>query len=315
MAALTLFEQQQLVTDAQTLYVMQGLMTSELTRVLPFKNIDGGAYPFVQDDELPDADFRAFDEANEDSVGGTKPQAETLKIFGKDIKTDSSKLALYGAGAHRRAVDQAIRGMRLRIEDTVINGNGAAPNARAFDGLRVRLPVGSSQYIANHASAGPPSLAAIDELLDAVDAPPSEKVLVVPKTLRRQLSAAMRSPTLAGNINMQPDEFGKQTMFYGESRIIVTDVNNRKEAIQGYTEGAGSNTTSIYAVAFGDGMCSGIQGRSRIGGNYGVESYDIGEMHVTPTFLTRIVWHLSMVIENERAAARLANITNAAVVA
>lgn len=312
MAALTLFEQQQLVTDAQTLFVMGGLMTSELTRVLPFKNVDGGAYAFVQDDELPNADFRAFDESNEDSLGSSKPQAETLKVFGKDIKTDSSKLALYGTGAHRRAVDQAIRGMRLRIEDTVVNGNASAPNARAFDGLKVRLPVGSSQYIANHATAGPPSLAAFDELLDAVDAAPSEKMLIVPKTIRRQLSAAMRSPTLGGNINLQPDEFGKQTMFYGEARVIVTDVNTSKQAIQGYTDA--NSTTSIYACAFGDGMVSGIQGRNTRGG-YGLDSYDVGEMHVTPTFLTRIVWHLSMVIENERAAARLANITNAAVVA
>ena len=312
MTALTLFEQQALVTDAQTLTVIGGLMTSELTRVLPFKNVEGGAYAFVQDDELPDADFRAFDERNEDSIGSSKPQAETLKIFGKDIKTDSSKLALYGAGAHRRSIDQAIRAMRLRIEDVFINGNFTAPNPRHFDGLKKRLPPGSSQYIPNHASAGPPSLAAFDELLDAVDAAPTEKMLVVPKSIRRQLSAAARNPAIGGNINMQLDEFGKQAMFYGEARVITTDVNNRKQVIQGYTDA--NDTTSIYACAFADGMLCGIQGRNGRGG-YGIVSYDVGEMHVTSTFLTRIVWHLSMVMENERAAARLANITNAAVVA
>jgi hypothetical protein len=313
MTALTLFEQQALVSDARTLAVMGGLMTSELTRVIPFKNVDGGAHVFVQDDELPTADFRAFDESNEDSIGSSKPQAETVKIFGKDIKTDSSKLAMFGPGAHRRAVDQAIRAMRLRIEDLFINGNFTAPNPRHFDGLKKRLPTGSSQCVLNHPSAGAPSLAAFDEVLDAVDAAPGDKMLIVPKSIRRQLSAAMRSPTLAGNINLRPDEFGKQTMYYGEARVIVTDVNNRKQVIQDYTDA--NSTTSIYAVAFGDGMLCGIQGRSRLGGPYGVESYDVGEMHVTPTFLTRIVWHLSMVMENERAAARLANITNAAIVA
>ena len=130
MAVLTLLEQQNLINDAKVLTVMSGLNVSELTRVMPFKDVEGGAYAFVQDDELPDADFRAFDEANEDSVGGTKPQAETLKIFGKDIKSDSSKIALYGAGAHRRNVMQAIRAMRLRLEDTFINGNFATPNPR-----------------------------------------------------------------------------------------------------------------------------------------------------------------------------------------
>lgn len=312
MAVLNLFEQLQLVTDAKVRSVMGGLNVSELTRIIPWKDIDGGAYPFLQDDELPDADFRAFDEANEDSLGSTKPQAETLKIFGKDVKTDSSKIALFGVGAHRRQIAQATRAMRMRVEETVLNGNASVPNARVFDGLRVRLPVGSSQFIANHATAGPPSLAAFDELLDAVDASPGEKVLVVPKSIRRQLSAALRNPALAGNIEMRPDEFGKQVMFYGDARVIVTDVNTRKQVIQDYTEA--NSTTSIYACAFADGMLCGIQGKNTRGG-YGLDVYDVGEMHVTPTFMTRIIWHISMVMENERAAARLGNITNAAIVA
>ncbi len=312
MAVLNLFEQLQLATDAKVRSVISGLILGELPRLMPFKNIEGGAYPFLQDDELPDADFRAFDEKNEDSLGSTKPQAEVLKIFGKDIKTDSSKIALYGVGAHRRQVDQATRAMRHRLEETILNGNASTPNARVFDGLRMRLPVGSSQYLPNHATAGPPSLAAVDELLDAVDAPNSEMVLVVPKSIRRGFSAAARNPALAGNIDFRPDEFGKQVMFYNEARIVTTDVNGRKQPIQGYTEA--NDTTSIYACAFGDGMLCGIQGRNTRGG-YGLDVYDVGEMHVTPTFMTRIVWHISMVMENERAAARLGNITNAAFVA
>lgn len=312
MAVLTLFEQAQLTDNPQLLSVINGLNTSELTRILPLKDIDGGAYPFLQDDELPDADFRAFDESNESSQGSTKPQAEVLKIFGKDIKTDSSKLALFGVGAHRRQINATVRSMRLRIEDTFINGNAVTPNPRHFDGLKKRLPIGSSQVTLNHASAGPLSLAAVDALLDSVDASPSEKVLVVPQSIRRRFSAAMRNTSLAGNINLRPDEFGKQTMYYGEARVITTDVNARKQIIQDYTDA--SSTTSIYACTFGDGLVCGIQGKNTRGG-YGLDVYDVGEMSITPTFLTRIVWHLSLVIENERAAARLANITDAAAVA
>lgn len=311
MASLTLLEQAKFINDAKTLAVIRGLNTSELVRIFPFKNVDGGGHFYNQEDELPDADFRVFDEAQDDSLGSTKPQAEALKIFGKDVKTDSSKIDLFGISAHKSQVDMAIRAMRMRWEDTVINGNADVPNPRHFDGLRKRLNVGSSQAVANHASGAALSLAALDEVLDAVDASPSEKVLVVPKAIRRQLSAAARNPAIGGNINYQPDEFGKQTMFYGEARLIVTDVNNRKQPVQGFTES--SNTTSIYALAFGDEMVTGIQGRA--GGSFGLYVRDVGELHVTPTYMTRIKWHISMVIENSRAAARLYNVQSGTITA
>lgn len=311
MASLNLLEQAKFIEDARKLAVIKGLALSELVRIFPFKNVDGGGHFYNQEDELPDADFRVFDEAQDDSLGSTKPQAEALKIFGKDVKTDSSKIDMFGISAHRSQVEMAIRAMRMRWEDTVINGNADAPNPRHFDGLRKRLNVGSSQAIANHASGAALSLSALDELLDAVDASPSEKVLVVPKAVRRALSAAQRSPTIGGNINFQPDEFGKQTMYYGEARIIVTDVNNRKQPVQGFTEA--NTTTSIFALAFGDEMVTGIQGKA--GGNYGLYVRDVGELHVTPTYMTRIKWHISMVIENGRAAARLYNVQNGAVTA
>jgi hypothetical protein len=306
MASLTLLEQSQFIEDSKKLAVIAELRNSEVLDLTPFMNVEGGAYAFVQEDESPDADFRVFDEAQDDSLGSTKPQAEVLKIFGKDIKTD-----LFGIGAHRRQVEAAVRAIRMRYEETFINGNADTPNVRHFDGLRKRLNTGSSQAIANHVTAGPLSLAALDEALDAVDAAPGDKVLIVPKATRRALSAAMRNPAIGGNINMTKDDFGRQIMTYGDARVIATDVNTRKQPIQGFTES--NSTCSIYALAFGDDMVTGIQGRAN--GAFGLAVYDIGELHVTPTYMTRIKWHISMVIENSRAAARLYNITNAAVVA
>ena len=314
MASLTLFEQSRLRTDPGELAVIAELNTSELTRLVTWQNVEGGAYAYAQEDELPDAQFRLLDEAQDDSLGQVRTQAEILKVFGKDIKTDSSKIDLYGPKAHRRQVEMATRAIRMRFEDTFINGNAAGSNQREFDGLATRLNIGSSQAINNGGSVGTGtglSLAAVDELLDAVDAPASDKVLVVPKSIRRRFWAAARDSSIGGNINFRPDEFGKQVAYYGESRIVATDVNNNREDVQGFTE-TGS-TASIYAVAFGDGMVSGLQGKAN--GQYGLSVYDVGEMHVTPTFLTRIKWHISIVIENTRAAARLYNIENSAIIA
>jgi hypothetical protein len=107
-------------------------------------------------------------------------------------------------------------------------------------------------------------------------------------------------------------------MYYGDVEIIRTDVDAKNVAIQGFDEGSSSNTTSIYCVSMGEGLVSGVQGRSLIDDGTvqsGLTIYDVGESTTTPTRITRISWHVAMVIENKRAAARLYNITNAAITA
>ncbi len=309
--ALSLLEQSKLIQDPQKLFVVQELMESELMRLIPFKNIAGGGEFYNQEDELPDVDFRAFNEGQDDSLGTLRPEAEQLRLFGGDVKVDSSQIDLYGDQARAAQVEMKVRAMRMRFEDLFINGNASAPNPRHFDGLRKRLNTGSSQAINNGASGTGVSLAAIDELLDAVESGGAEKLLVMPKYVRRQLSAAGRDPALAGNINYRPDEFGKQVMFYGDARIIVTDVNNQNQPVQGFTEA--NDTTSIYALSFGDTLLSGIQGIAD--GQYGLSVRDLGESHTAPVMLTRIKWHLSFSIYRTRAAARLYNIEQGAAVA
>jgi hypothetical protein len=319
MASLTLWEQFQLRIQQgasdQELAVRAGLNVSELARIVPFVDVQGGAYPYALEDELPDAQPRLFDEANDDSLGTVKTEAEVLKIYGKDVKTDQSKLALFGASAHRRQLDMTIRAMRMRFERDFLNGDANASNGREMDGLRKRINTGSNQALANHDSAGPLSLSKLDELIDAVDAPPSDKVLVVGRPLGLKFNKAMRTSGVAGNIDFRPDEFGRQTLFYGDVRIIRTDVDRQNNAIQAFDEA--NSTCSIYCLALGEGMVSGLQGPSNTptGQVPGLAVYDVGEMFTTPTFLTRISWHIGAVIETKRAAARLYNITNADIIA
>jgi hypothetical protein len=317
MASLTLWEQQQLrinqgATD-QELAVRAGIMESEFARIIPFTDVIGAAYAYGLEDELPDAKPRLMDEANDDSLGSVKPEAEILKVYGKDIKTDTSKLALYGVGAHRRQVNMTVRALRLRVQRDFLNGD-STNNPAEMNGIRKRLNVGSSQAIANHATAGPCSLKKVDALIDAVDFPAENKVLVVGRPMRLLFNAALRSG-IAGNIDFRPDEFGRQAMFYNDVRIVSTDVDNRNVPVQAFDED--NSTTSIYCLALGEGMVSGLQGRALTpqGELMGLGVYDVGEMHVTPTFMTRIVWHIGAVIEQKRAAARLYNITNADIIA
>jgi hypothetical protein len=309
MASTTLLEQMKQTENPQKLFIMKELAVSEMFQVVPLKNVDGGGEFFDREDELPDVDFRGVNEAQDDSTGTLDPQSSALKLFGGDVKTDVGKIDMYGPGHHRTQVEMKTRAMRMKWEDVFINGDADA-NPRQFNGLRKLMTIGSSQVINNHASAGPLSKSALDEMLDAVQ-PGAQKYLIMSKAMRRIITNLSVSPTLAGNINYEKDDFGIQRARYGEAVIVCPDVNNQKGQIIDFNEA--NSTTSIYCVTFGDTLFSGIQGRVR--GEYGLGVYDLGESHVAPYNLTRIRWHLAATLYHSRAAARLRNITNAAAIA
>ena len=319
MASTTLWEQFALRTTAGAsnleLGVRAVLNTGELAPVIPWVDTQGGAYVYAMDDELPNSEPRLFDEANDDSQGSVITEAEVLKIYGKDIKTDSSKIALFGASAHARQIEASARAIRMTIERDFVKGDSAL-NPRQMDGLRKKITTGSSQAIANHATGAGLSFAALDELIDAVDGPNSEKRLIVGKKLAVRFGAAARAVGVSGTVNFDVNSIGRRAMFYGDVEIITTDVDSKNVAIQGYDETG--NTSSVYCVAMGEGLVSGVQGPSMTadgGMAPGLTVYDVGESPTTPTRITRISWHAAMVIENKRAAARLYNITNAAITA
>lgn len=320
MASTTLWEQFALRTTAGAstleLAVRAVLNTGELAPIIPWVNTENGAYVYAMDDELPDSQPRLFDEGNDDTQGSTVTETEVLKIYGKDIKTDSAKIALFGRNAHARQIEQSSRALRMTIERDFIKGDSAI-NPRQMDGLRKKITTGSSQSIPNASGTGAGlSFAALDELIDAVDGPNSQKRLIVSKKLAVRFGAAARATGVSGTVNFELNSIGRMSMFYNDVEIIRTDVDSKNVPIQGYDEA--NSTTSIYCVAMGDGLVSGIQGPSlNETGNPqpGLVVYDVGESFSTPTRLTRIGWNVAMVIENKRSAARLFNITNAPITA
>jgi hypothetical protein len=319
-ATLTLWEQFQLRASQgaseQELAVRAGINLSPLNAIIPFTGTEGGAYAYGLERELPTISPRALNEGNDDSLGSVTQEAEVLKIYGKDVKTDRAAIDMYGMSAHRRQLNMNIRALRLRLERDFIKGNKSENNGRNASGLEHLITAGSSQYISNHATAGPLSAAKLHELVDSVDVPPSEKRLIVGRHMGRILGSAITIPAFGGSVDFRPNEFGKQAAFFNEVEIIRTDVDENNEPIQGFNEA--SSTTSIYCVALGEGLVTGIQGFVEVPGSgrqEGLAVYDIGEMHQTPHMLTRIAWYLNFVMENKRAAARLDKITSATPIA
>ncbi|NDE17886.1 hypothetical protein EBZ80_23475 [bacterium] len=301
---LTILEAAKTETDPQRVAVIRELAESELISIMPFRNVQGGL-DYAVEAELPAVGFRGYNETYDESYGVINPQYERLKFFGGDIDVDIQRIKNYGPQAKAEQIQMKVRSLRLTFEEQVINGDESV-DVRAFDGLKTRINVGSSQAVNVN---GALSLTALDELIDAVDG--DNKILLMNKKMRRRLSAASRNTTIGGFMSYEQDAFGRRVTMYNDARIVVTDTNAQNVQIQGFTET--SSSTSIYCVAFGDLQTTGIQGPAANG--YGIDIREFGEIAEAPVDRTRIDWSIGMAIMNGRSAARAYGITDAAVTA
>jgi hypothetical protein len=301
---LTILEAAKTETDPQRVAVIRELAESELISIVPFRNVQSGL-DYAVEAELPAVGFRGYNETYDESYGVINPQYERLKFFGGDIDVDIQRIKNQGPQAKAEQIQMKVRSLRLTFEDQFINGDEAA-DPRAFDGLRTRINVGSSQAVNVN---GALSLTLLDELIDAVDG--DNKILLMNKKMRRRLTAASRNTTIGGFMSYEQDAFGRRVTMYNDARIVVTDTNAQSAQIQGFTED--TNRTSIYCVAFGDLQTTGIQGPAAQG--YGIDIREFGEIAEAPVDRTRIDWSIGMAIMNGRSAARAYGITDAAVTA
>lgn len=305
---LTLLEAAKSERDPARLAVIRELAEGELMARIPFQDVEGEGVFYDVEQELPSVGFRGINETLDASYGVLNPQSERLKVLGAEVDVDTSIIDMRGPDVVGDQVRMKVASMRMTFEDRVINGDESA-NPREFDGLKRRINVGSSQAI--EMTGGALSLAALDELIDAVDAVGGQKALIMNKRMRRLLSAASRSASIGGDISFGLDEFGRRVTQYGDVPILVTDTNAQNLPIQPFTEA--SSTTSIYCVAMGDLLTTAIQGRCR--GQFGISVRPMGEVDDAPVDRTRIEWYCGLAVYNGRSAARLYGVTNATVVA
>jgi hypothetical protein len=310
------FEQRSFEADAnmQELAVIETMLDNgPLFTRLPFKDITGASEVFSHEDELPIVKGRLLDEKPQNSRGSSIPQSVITSIYTAEIETDVQRIAREGKGAHDAEVLRNARSVRMQLETDFVRGNFNATGGRSFNGLAnlIKPESTNSQAIANHATAAPLKLAALDDMMNQVDASPAQKVLIMPRALRPALQALKRDQTLTGNLNIQDNAFGVPSMFYDEAEIILTDVDPFNDPIQGFNEG--NNTCSVYCVVLGEDLVYMAQGRSMANGELrpGLVVYDVGESYNSTHMKTRINIDCAMVIKNPRKAARLYNVTKA----
>ena len=292
--------------------ISQFARTSGWLAPLPFDTIPGGAYAYDLEGALPGIAFRGVNESYTASTGIINPQTEALRIAGGDLDVDTALVKMYGP--QRRSQEEVMKVKKLSAELTrVLIKGDSETQPREFDGLQKRI-TGDQLIAAGTTDAGDAlSLFLLDEMIDQVAGP--NRRLWMNKTMKRRLSQAARSSTVAGHIDYEIDDFGRQvTMYNGIPIDTPYPENDGTEPLafdeQGDVGGTpgGSSSTSIYCVSLGDGYVKGIQ-------NGAIEVRDLGELDDNPKYRTRVEWLVSLVVENPKAAARLGGISNAAVVA
>lgn len=314
MSALTLVEAAKLAAnEGKTLrasVIAMFARASDILLTLPFKTIQGNAYQYNREGTLPSVAFRGVNESYTATTGVVNQLVEALRICGGDLDVDKFITDTQGVGVRATHEELKVKALAAELTRVIIKGDSTS-NLREFDGLQLRIT--GSQLIKAKSSGtdggDPLSLTVLDSLIDAV---PGATHLIMSKAMRRLLTAAARLYTVGGFITYQKDDFGRTVTMYNGLPILVPYPDNGGTEPIAFDElgstGATASASSIYCVAFGDGLVSGLQS-----GPMSVR--DLGELETTPAFRTRVEWYAGLCVEHGRAAARLYGISNAAVIA
>ncbi|MCH8994610.1 MAG: phage major capsid protein, partial [Chloroflexi bacterium] len=135
------------------------------------------------------------------------------------------------------------------------------------------------------------TLAKLDELVDLIKAGKPD-MLLMSKRSRRTLNSLARS---AGSfLETDRNEFGQMVQFYDGVPVgLSDDISDAK------TVGTSSDTSTIYAVQFGEGGVAGLTAP----GSLQVE--DVGSLTTQDATRTRVKWYVSLAVFNDLKLAKL----------
>ncbi|AXQ69147.1 major head protein [Caulobacter phage CcrBL9] len=311
MAALTLLQAAEMANGRDEVKrgaIIELFAEPDLLRVLPFMNVTGSAYSYIQEGQLPGVAFRGINESYTTTTGVVNPQTERLRIAGGDLDVDKSLIKTHGADVRGTQEAMKVKALALYLAGKIVNGDSEA-DPREFDGLRKRI-VGDQLIPAGASSGGDAlSLTVLDTAIDQVD---GATHIIMSKKMRNRLNAASRQTGVAGFITWDKNEFGTRIAFYNDLPILVTDYDDKNQQVIAFNEanpGGGATVgTSIYVVNISEAGVVGLQ-------NGVMDVTDLGEVQDKPVLRTRVEWLISLAVLNGRAAARIWGIKDAAVVA
>lgn len=309
MAAVTLLQASEMALgndEVKRASIIELFAKPDILRVIPFLDIQGGAYTYIQEGQLPGVAFRGINESYTTSTGVINPQVERLRIVGGDLDVDKALIKTHGLGVRSSQERMKVKALSLYLAGKFITGDSEL-DPREFDGLRKRI-TGSQLFPAGNTANGDAlSLQVLDDAIDAVD---GATHLVMSKKMRNLLSNATTNTSVTGFVVWDKDEFGTRVAYYNDIPILVTDYDDTNAQVIDFNEanpGGGTATgTSIYVLNVGDEGVLGLQ-------NGVMDVNDLGEVQDKPVLRTRIEWLVGFAVLSGRAAARVWGIKQAAV--
>lgn len=267
--------------------------TSPVLALLPFQNVAGNSYTYNRENTLPDPAFRTYNSEYSASTFSNTPVTENLKILGGISKTDRALVKTQGNLNDLRSLQDAsfAKAMALDFTKAFFKGDSTV-DANSFDGLQKRIA--GDQKIDNGTDVL--DITKLDDLIDSVYG--GADALFMNKSMHRKVMYQSRA--LEGVYQTLTSEFGKPMGAYAGVPIYTIEDDSDGNAILGFTEGDGSNETSIYACKFGYDGVIGLQAGD-------MEIIDNGLQSVY--YETLIEWITTFTIKNLKCASRLHGIT------
>ena len=179
--------------------------------------------------------------------------------------------------------------MQQEFDDSFITGD-TGTNVKAFDGLDVLAVAG--QTISMGTNGATLTLDKLDEVVDTVRGGKPDMLLMSRRT-RRTLTQLSRA-TGSGIVEQDRDEFGRMTQFYDGIPVGVSDYISDAQTV-----GSSTDTSTIYALQFGEGGLVGLSGPG------GLTIERVGSMETKDATRIRVKWYVSIALFNELKLAKL----------
>lgn len=311
--AVTLAESAEITQDPRLPAVVGQLQVSNVLNRVPFENIVGRAFSYNSEATLPAAAFRAVNAGYTESTGTFTTATENIVILGGEYVVDRF-LEQTSAGTVASLVaaqrDMKARSIAAKWADTFFNGDTAV-DANSFNGLKKRVTGGQVITSGTNGAAMNTDAATRTAFLDRLDAlvaaVPGCDALYASRQVIAMLRTVYRNVTLS---NYTFDELtGQRVEVPTWQGIPILDAGLKADQTailaQNETVGTSTNTSSIYAVNFGQSLNEpGVVGLT----NGGLQIDAPRELETKPSILGRIEFYTGLAMLGAQPAARLTGV-------
>ena len=232
-------------------------------RRLRFITAGGMSFTYPELQKLGGIYYR---ELNEDYPRGdysiVNPVSERMPIFGGEVRTDNQFLSVNGGVMRTHEIQRRAKKAALFYDREVLHGDPSKVSGKGMTGLRQRI--GGKQLLSAGTNGGPLTLDLLDELIDAVHGPNSEKILLMNKAARRSLKKVLVGSAGGSAVG----DFGPSLPSYDGVVVETIDEDGDESPILDFDEPQGTDpaTTSVYCVRpGGEPDFDGLQGLIGVG--------------------------------------------------